>query len=90
MYCDYNSSKGELVLNTSMSYDAATAEDSAMYFWKPFIENTKYIPEDVVIMDSMIARHKGFLLFVGLVERSVLKENKVVGHCKNNKISSRF
>jgi len=89
-YCDYNTGEEELTLNTSKNYDAPTAKDSAVFYWKPFMENTKYIPEDVVIMDPMIARHKGFLLFVGLVEASILKEGKVVGHYEKSHFPADF
>jgi len=89
-YCDYNSSEGELVSSTSTSYDAVTAEDSAVYFWKPLIENTNYIPGDVVIINPMISRHKEFILFVGLVEPSVLNESKVLGYCDKSKFPADF
>ena len=89
-YCDYNSWEDELTLNTSTNYDAPTAKDSAVFYWKPFVENTKYIPKDVVIMNPLIARHKGYLLFVGLVEVSALKGSKVVGHYDKSKFPADF
>ena len=94
-YCDYNSSKKELTLNTCEEYEVLSSDNVyTVFYWKSSEGYTEkdinYLPKDVVLSDPIGRVTKTCLLFPARVEAPVIKESKVVGYYDKSKFPADF